>query len=105
MRLALLLVFTGLSLAQTVRLYSEFERIDPFGNVVAAARAEAPREILSPARARNAWTTFQVLVEPADQPFALFVAQNPERSVEVKLYRPVFQKLGEEWVPDGLEPV
>ncbi len=92
--------------AQELRVYSEFQRIDPFGNVVAADRAESPREILSPALARNAWATFQIVVEPAGGgPYSLFLAQNPEQVVEPKLYRPVFVKRGEEWIPERLERV
>jgi hypothetical protein len=105
MRLALLLAFTSVALPESLRVYTEFERIDPFGNVIAADKAQAPREVLSPALARNAWTTFQVVVEPAGQPYTLFIAQNPERSVEVKLYRASFVRQGEAWVPDRLDPV
>ncbi|HVX65538.1 MAG TPA: hypothetical protein VHA11_03000, partial [Bryobacteraceae bacterium] len=105
MRLALLLALTGFAWADGVRVYTEFERIDPFGNIAAIDRAEAPREILSPALARNAWTTFQIVVEPADQPYLLFVAQNPEKTVDVRLYRAVFERHGDTWLPDRLEPV
>lgn len=94
------------ALGQSVRVYSEFERIDPFGNIVAADRAEAPREILSPALARNAWTSFQVALDvPAGGTPKLYIGQNPENSVKVELYKAVFVKSRESWIPDGLAPV
>lgn len=105
MRLALFLALTGVALADGVRVYTEFERIDPFGNIVAIDQAEAPREVLSPALARNAWTTFQVVVGPAGEPYTLFIAQNPEHTVDVRLYRATFARHGEAWLPDRLEPV
>ncbi len=105
MRHILLLAFAGSLLAQPVHVYSEFERIDPFGKVLEVDRAEMPREILSPALARKAWTTFQIVIDLADQPYTLFIAQNPDRFATVKLYRPVFVRVGKTWVPDRLEPV
>jgi len=92
--------------AQSLRVYSEFQRIDPFGAVVAADRAERPREILSPALARSTYATFQVVVTvPAGGQFSLYVAQNPEDAVRVTAYLPTFVKLGNAWIPDGLEPL
>ncbi len=72
--------------AQPLSVYSEFARIDAKGKVTAPA---APREILSPALARNAWESFQIVVEPSDasMPWQLYVAQNPENAVQVTLYR------------------
>ena len=50
--------------AQTVTVYSEFTRIDPFGDVVRAdPGAKPPREILSPAIPRNAVSSFHIVVE------------------------------------------
>jgi hypothetical protein len=105
MRLALLLALAGVAGAQSIRVSTEFERIDPFGNVVEADRAAAPREVLSPALARNAFTTFQVVVEPGGRPSTLFIAQNPEGAVDVTLYRAVFRHEGNAWIPDRLVPV
>ncbi len=100
------LIWVALGYAQPVRVYSEFERIDPFGEVVAADRAETPREILSPAMARNAWASFQVAVRvPLDRPHDLFIGQNPANFIRVKLYRVVFAQQGAKWVPDALEPL
>jgi hypothetical protein len=106
LRLALFLIPAVSALAQSVRVYSEFQRIDPFGNIIAADRAEEPREILSPALARNAWTSFQVaLGVPAGGTPKLYIGQNPENSVKVELYKAVFVKSGESWIPNGLAPV
>jgi hypothetical protein len=73
-------------------VYSEFARIDAKGKVTVPAE---PREILSPALARNAWESFQIVVEPSDAtlPWQLYVAQNPENAVAVTLYRESGDKL------------
>jgi hypothetical protein len=78
--------------AQPLSVYSEFARIDARGKVTAPA---APREILSPALARNAFSSFQIVVEPSDAtaPWQLYVAQNPENAVQVTLYREVGDRL------------
>jgi hypothetical protein len=100
---ALLLVASAVP-AQSVRVYTEFQRIDPTGAVVGADRAEHPREVLSPMLPRNAFTSFHVVVsEPEGRKHSLFIAQNPEGAVEVTMYREVFVKRGEGWIPDGLE--
>jgi hypothetical protein len=72
--------------AQPLMVYSEFAQIDEKGKVLAPAM---PREILSPALARNAFASFQIAVEPSDpaMPWQLYVAQNPENAVQVTLYR------------------
>ena len=77
--------------AQPLRVYSEFAQIDATGKVIAPAE---PREILSPAIARNAFSSFQVVVDvPRGTPYQLYVAQNPENAVEVTLYRENGDKL------------
>jgi hypothetical protein len=84
---ALLLVMSAAfaASAQPLRVYSEFARIDASGRVTAPAE---PREILSPAIARNAFSSFQVVVDvPRGTPYQLYIAQNPENAVEVTLYR------------------
>jgi hypothetical protein len=92
--------------AQSVQVYSEFQRIDPFGAVVAADHAEQPREILSPALARNAYATFQIVVTvPKGQDYGLYLAQNPENAVRATIYQPTFVKRGSAWIPDALEPL
>ncbi len=94
----------------SVKVYSEFQRIDPFGKVVSMDRAGrpevGPREILSPAIGRNAHMALHVVVTvPPDQEFTLYIGQNPDDFLEVKLYKEVYVRQGEEWIPDGLEPV
>ena len=77
--------------SQSLRVYSEFAQIDSAGRVMAPAE---PREILSPAIARNAFSSFQVVVDvPRGTPYQLYVAQNPENAVEVTLYRENGDKL------------
>jgi hypothetical protein len=100
----LVLVGAGCALAQSVRVYSEFQRVDPFGQITRADRAASPREILSPPLLRNAHTSFVVAVTPPPgRPYTLFIGQNPEHSVVVKAYRAVFVQSGDAWIPDGLE--
>jgi hypothetical protein len=92
-KLAGLLVLLSLPMAaQPLMVYSEFARIDAKGKVTAPAM---PREILSPALARNAWESFQIVVEPYDGalPWQLYVAQNPDNAVGVTLYRESGDKL------------
>ena len=48
--------------AQTVEIYSEFQRPDPFGGIVEPDRAWKPREILSPAVSRNGFASFHIAV-------------------------------------------
>jgi hypothetical protein len=77
--------------SQPLRVYSEFAKIDATGKVTAPAE---PREILSPAIARNAFSSFQVVVDvPRGTAYQLYVAQNPENAVEVTLYRENADKL------------
>src|SRR5262249_49797375 len=71
--------------AQSLRVYSEFARIDASGEVLAPGR---PREILSPALVRNGFTSFQVVVRvKKDTPYWLYIGQNPENAVRVTIYR------------------
>ena len=78
-------MLAGCGWAQPILVYSEFARIAANGDVVAPAY---PREILSPAVARNGFTSFQIVVKAPDgTPWQLYVAQNPENAVRVTLYR------------------
>jgi hypothetical protein len=71
--------------AQSLNVYSEFAQISKEGRVTAP---EMPREILSPALARNAYTSFQVVVEASPEAhWRLFVGQNPDNAVRVTIYR------------------
>ncbi len=92
--------------AQSVAVYSEFRRVDPFGRIVASDRAGRPREILSPAVARNAYASFHLVVRtPPGKPFTLHFAENPEGFVEATLYKQVHALHDGHWIPDRLQPV
>jgi len=87
----LFLLFAVAAWSQPLRVYSEFARIDAAGKVTAPAE---PREILSPAIVRNGYSSFQVVVDvPKGTPYQLYIAQNPENSVVVTLYRENGDKL------------
>lgn len=92
--------------AQTVqiRIYSEFQRVDPFGEILAADRAQSPREILSPAVVRNAFASFHVVVTaPANESYFLAAQANPENILRWTLYEEKFAKHGDAWIPDALD--
>ena len=102
----ILLLLAGPVPAQSVRVLSEFQRVDPFGEVVAADRTAQPREILSPAVARNAFASFQVAVSvPERSPFFLFVQTNPPDTFQISLYEELYVKTNAGWIPDVLEPL
>jgi hypothetical protein len=102
--LAALLAVSGA--AQELRIYSEFRRIDPFGKIVPADRGGKVREILSPAAARNAYTSFRIAVTlPPNTPSWLYLQQNPEDSFRITLYRELYVRGGATWIPDGLQRI
>jgi hypothetical protein len=77
----------GAARAQPLQVYSEFARLDHDGRAIAP---ETPREILSPALARNAYTSFQVVVQADEHTlWRLHVGQNPENAVRVTIYREI----------------
>lgn len=79
------LVCAGMGHAQPLFVYSEFAQIDAKGKVIAP---EEPREILSPALARNAFTSFQLVVQVDDsKDWWLHLGQNPENAVRPTIYR------------------
>src|SRR5215470_6811669 len=84
--LAILFLSTlACAVAQPVYVYSEFARIDANGKVTVPAR---PREILSPAIVRNAFASFQVVVETdPGKTWWMHVGLNPENIVAVTMYR------------------
>src|SRR5258706_15681828 len=100
MKWALLLGFAGGFLCgQSIQVYSEFAQLTDAGEVVAP---ENPREILSPAVARNAFTSFQLAIQVArGVKFQVYVGQNPDNAAKVTLYRRVGGKLGPEELPSG----
>jgi hypothetical protein len=91
----------------TLRVFSEFTRIDPFGEIVPQDRGKAePREFLSPGIPRNAFSSLRIVVT-LDKPasYIVDIGQNPENAVKATLYKERFEKHGDTWIPDGLEPV
>jgi hypothetical protein len=75
-----LLLLRTLLPAQSLQVFSEFQR-DPDG-------LPPPREIISPAVARNAFATFRVVIAaPANTTYFLFVGANPPGIVETQLYK------------------
>jgi len=86
MKWAFLLGIAAASLsAQSVQVYSEFAQLDDSGEVVAPGN---PREILSPAVARNAFSSFQVAIQvPRGVKFLIYIGQNPDNAAKVTLYR------------------
>src|SRR5262245_47402275 len=112
MRTVSRLLFIGLIIAasqlapQTVNVYSEFLRVNPRGEVLAADATPKPREILSPALVRNGFASFQVVVRsPRPTSYFLFVSANPANIFRAEIYKERFVKHGEEWFPDILERV
>ena len=108
MKLAVLgLLAWALCSAQTstLKVVSEFTRIDPFGEIVPQDRGKAePREFLSPGIPRNAFSSLRIVVT-LDKPatYVLDIGQNPENAVKATLYKERFQKqlllrtLSESW--------
>ena len=89
--------------AQSLDIYSEFQRVDPYGGIVAADRAPVPREILSPGVARNGWASFHVAVHaPANNSYLLYVMTNPVNACRVAMYKEHFVKTAAGWIPDRL---
>ena len=89
--------------AQEIRIYSEFERFDPFANPVAADRDMVPREILSPAIARNGHLSVHVVITaPAGTNYFLYAGTNPPDILQVRIYREHFSLCGEGYCPDWL---
>ncbi|HLK65962.1 MAG TPA: hypothetical protein VKU19_21150 [Bryobacteraceae bacterium] len=104
--LALAALLGAVLQAQTVDIYTEFRRVDPFGAVVLADQALAPREVLSPAVARNGWASFHIVVSvPPKESYFLYVAPNPVSACRVALFREHFVKTVNGWIPDTLQEV
>ena len=89
-------------MAADLKVYSEFRRIGPDGEIVAADRGGSVREVLSPRALRGGWTSYQIVVEaPAGTEFWLYLGQNPDNAARFTLYRASFTR----GVPDALEKV
>jgi hypothetical protein len=91
------------AVAQSIQIYSEFQRIDPFGNILAIDRSPSPREIISPAVARNSFASFHVAVSvPQGQTYFLYLQANPPGIVDIRLYKEQFLNYQGQWIPDTL---
>ena len=97
---------TALLRGQSLAVYSEFQRVDPFGQIVAVDRAAQPREILSPAAPRNGFVSFHIAVTaPSNSNYFLYIITTPLNACRVALYKEHFTKTGTGWIPDTLEEV
>jgi len=100
---ALLVVVCSAARAQEINIYSEFERFDPFGHILAQDRDARPREVLSPAVPRNGHLTVQVVVTaPAGTNYFLYAGSSPSDILQVKIYREHFAPCGDDYCPDFL---
>jgi hypothetical protein len=96
----------GLSNGQVVRdlrLLSEFQRVDPFGQIVEVDKSPKPREILSPAVASN--SHFSVLFAVTADPKATYflaIQSYPAEVFQWKVYRLTYTRQAGQWIPDGL---
>ena len=100
------LLLAGPVPAQSLRVLSEFQRVDPFGDVVPVDRTPQPREILSPGVARNAFASFHIAATaPEREPFFVYVQTNPPDVFQISLYKELYAKTEAGWIPDVLEPM
>ena len=89
--------------AQQLRFYSEFQRFDPWGQPVQYDRDLYPREIISPAMARNGHLSLHVVVTaPQGTNYFLYTASNPPGFLTLTLYRERFVPCGFSYCPDWL---
>ena len=89
--------------AQSLRVLSEFRRVDPWGKIVSADREGRPREILSPLLARNAHATFRIVAEaPPGKIYYFYVVDSPEGIMKVTVHKEMFTRHAEGWIPDLL---
>jgi hypothetical protein len=99
----LLMAFVIAAGAQSVEIYSEFTRLDPFGRIVPLDKGWQPREVLSPGVPRNGHLSFHVAVSaPPKESYLLYVVTNPIDACRVSMYREHFVKTRHGWVPDRL---
>ena len=100
------MLFAALAHAQSIEIYSELQRPNPFGRIVSADRAWKPREILSPAVGRGGYASFHIAVSvPTKESYFLYVITNPLTACRVDLYKEHFVRVGGEWIPDRLTPI
>lgn len=82
---------TFMASAQPLRVGTEFVRYTPSGSAFPQDATPAPMEILSPPLVRGVWNSFRLLVdlEQPNDSFRLYIAQNPENAMQVRLFREV----------------
>ncbi|MBC7293283.1 MAG: hypothetical protein H5T84_04095 [Thermoleophilia bacterium] len=101
-----LFIPAGRADAQEIKVYSEFRRVDPFGEIIPQDRGGMVREILSPLLARNSHATFRVVVwAPMGEFFYLYVGTNPDKVFDITVYKELWTKREGVWIPDRLVPV
>jgi hypothetical protein len=101
----LLLLGAGPLAAQSLQIFSEFQRIDPYGRILSIDRSPSPRELISPAAARNSFVSFHVAVSvPPGQSYFLYTQSNPPGILKLQLYKEQFVKDNGRWIPDTLTP-
>jgi hypothetical protein len=97
------LLLCGGARAQDINIYSEFERFDPFGRIVAQDREMRPREVLSPAVPRNGHLSVHVVVHaPAGTNYFIYTGSYPADILRVTIYREHFVRCGDDYCPDFL---
>jgi hypothetical protein len=105
-RLLLPLAIASTLAAQSTRIeiYSEFQRVDPFGRILPTDQPQKRREILSPALLRNGFGTFTIAVTaPQRESYFLFTQSFPQNLFEWKIYEQKFVPHQGRWIPDTLE--
>jgi hypothetical protein len=104
--LTIALIAVARLLPATLEVHSEFLRVNPQGEILPIDATPKPREILSPGIVRNGFASFHVVVRsPRETNYFLFVATNPKDVFRITLYKEVFVKQGDEWIPDALVPL
>lgn len=111
MRCAAGLLLWTCAAAGQVAVYSEFRRVGPDGRLLPQDSQGRPREILSPAIARNGYATFLIVVTATPgRRYYLYIGENPEGALKYNLYRALFEQHGDaakaaSWIPDKLEKI
>jgi hypothetical protein len=89
--------------AQSLQVFSELQRVDPSGQILALDRSPSPRELISPAAARNSFISFHVAVSvPPGQTYFLYTQDNPPGILKLQLYKEQFVNEHGTWIPDTL---
>jgi len=99
-------ILLGALAAQSIQVYSEFRRVDPMGRTLSSDSGGRPREILSPAVARNGFASYRVVVTaPRRKDFHLHIGQNPDDVIDATLYKELHRRSDGKWIAERLEAV